>query len=68
MFTVTDMQNFNNDPKLGPTNKNYYQFGVTYNYLRNRFYVAYGRTREGYNCSGRHLPLGARLEGFHHLL
>lgn len=52
MFTVTDMQNFNNDPKLGPTNKNYYQFGVTYNYLRNRFYVAYGRTREGYNCSG----------------
>lgn len=52
MFTVTDMQNFNNDPQLGPTNKNYYQFGVTYNYLRNRFYVAYGRTREGYNCSG----------------
>lgn len=52
MFTVTDMQNFNNNPQLGPVKKNYYQFGVTYNYLRNRFYVAYGRTREGYNCSG----------------
>lgn len=52
MFTITDMQNFNHDAKLGPTTKNYYTFGVTYNYLRNRFYVAYGRTREGYNCSG----------------
>ena len=52
MFTVQDMQNFNNDPNLGPTKKNYYTFGVTYNYRQNRFYVAYGRTREGYNCSG----------------
>lgn len=59
MFTVTDMQNFNNNPELGPTNKNYYSFGVTYNYRQNRFYVAYGRTREGYNCSGgicRYVP------------
>ncbi len=52
MFTITDMQNFNSNRELGPTKKNYYSFGVTYNYLRNRFYVAYGRTREGYNCSG----------------
>lgn len=52
MFTITDMQNFNHNPELGPTTKNYYTFGVTYNYKRNRFYVAYGRTREGYNCSG----------------
>lgn len=52
MFTITDMQNFNDNPEVGPTKKNYYTFGVTYNYLRNRFYVAYGRTREGYNCSG----------------
>ena len=52
MFTITDMQNFNDNPEFGPVKKNYYSFGVTYNYLRNRFYVAYGRTREGYNCSG----------------
>lgn len=52
MFTLTDMQNFNDNPSFGPTKKNYYSAGVTYNYLRNRFYVAYGRTREGYNCSG----------------
>lgn len=59
MFTVTDMQNFNDNPAFGPTKKNYYSFGVTYTYLRNRFYVAYGRTREGYNCSGgicRYVP------------
>lgn len=52
MITVTDMQNFNSDENLGPVKKNYYTFGVTYNYRRNRFYLAYGRTREGYNCSG----------------
>lgn len=33
-------------------NKNYYNFGVTYTYRSNRFTLAYGRTREGYNCSG----------------
>lgn len=55
MFTITDMQNFTGDNIVDPEykkNKNYYSFGVTYSYLRNRFYVAYGRTREGYNCSG----------------
>lgn len=59
MFTVTDMQNFNDNPEFGPVKKNYYSFGVTYNYRQNRFYVAYGRTREGYNCSGgicRYVP------------
>lgn len=52
MITVTDMQNFNDVAEYGPVKKNYYTVGVTYNYRSNRFYVAYGRTREGYNCSG----------------
>lgn len=52
MFTIQDMQNFNDNIAYGPVKKNYYTFGVTYNYKRNRFYVAYGCTREGYNCSG----------------
>lgn len=45
MFTVTDTWN-------SARNDNFYNVLVTYNYRANRFTLGYGRTREGYNCSG----------------
>ena len=45
MFTVTDTWN-------SARNDNFYNFLVTYNLKSNRFTLGYGRTREGYNCSG----------------
>ncbi|MCM1152666.1 MAG: DUF6029 family protein [Muribaculum sp.] len=46
MFTFTDT--YNN----GTTKKNYFKGMITYNYKANRFTLGYGRTREGYDCSG----------------
>ena len=53
MITVSDMYNY------GSTKNHYYNFGVAGNYRSNRLAVSYGRTREGFNCSGgvcRHVP------------
>lgn len=46
MVTFSDMWN------CGVTDTHYYNFGVTGNYRSNRLMVSYGRTREGFNCSG----------------
>lgn len=46
MFTVSDMWN------CGGKGTHYYMAGVTGNYKSNRLMVSYGRTREGFNCSG----------------
>lgn len=46
MVTVSDMWN------CGETDTHYYNFGITGNYRSNRLMVSYGRTREGFNCSG----------------
>ena len=46
MFSVSDMWN------CGDTGTHYYMAGVTGNYRANRLMLSYGRTREGYNCSG----------------
>lgn len=45
MVTVTDTWN-------SGLNNNFYNVMVTYNLKSNRFTLGYGRTREGYNCSG----------------
>ena len=53
MFTASDMWN------CGETNLHYYQGLVTYNIGQHRIQAGYGRTREGYNCSGgvcRYVP------------
>lgn len=46
MVTVSDMWN------CGDTGNHYYMFGVTGSYKSNRLMVSYGRTRQGFNCSG----------------
>lgn len=46
MFTLSDMWN------CGGTGDHYYMAGITGNYRNNRLMLAYGRTREGINCSG----------------
>ncbi len=46
MITLSDTYN------CGVTNLNYYNASVTYSLKANRFMLGYGRTREGYNCSG----------------
>lgn len=46
MVTVSDMWN------CGDTDTHYYNFGVAGNYRSSRLLVSYGRTREGFNCSG----------------
>ena len=46
MFTISDMWN------CGETNLHYYQGLVTYNIKQHRIQAGYGRTREGFNCSG----------------
>lgn len=53
MVTMADMWN------CGRTDAHYYNFGVTGNFKSNRMMVSYGRTREGFDCSGgvcRHVP------------
>lgn len=45
MITLTDTWN-------SGRNDNFYNVMVTYNVRSNRFTLGYGRTREGYNCSG----------------
>jgi len=46
MFSVSDMWN------CGDTGTHYYMAGITGNYRANRLMLSYGRTREGFNCSG----------------
>lgn len=46
MFTIADMYN------SGVTNVHYYQGYVTFNHGSHRLQLGYGRTREGWNCSG----------------
>ena len=45
MFTVTDTYNIGKK-------MNYYSAMVTFNYRANRFSLAYGRNRAGFNCAG----------------
>lgn len=47
MFSVSDQWNCGQG-----NNDHYYMFNVTGNYRNNRLMLGYGRTREGYNCSG----------------
>ena len=52
MFSVSDQWNTEHG-------EHYYMGTVTANYKSNRLMVGYGRTREGYNCSGgvcRYVP------------
>lgn len=46
MFTLTDMWN------CGVTDEHYYQGSVTFNWNAHRLQAGYGRTREGFNCTG----------------
>lgn len=46
MIVASDMWN------CGTTDLHYYNFGVTGNFRSNRLMMSYGRTREGFNCSG----------------
>ena len=46
MFTVSDMWN------CGETKVHYYQALVTYNIKSHRIQAGYGRTSDGFNCSG----------------
>ena len=46
MFTVSDQWN------CGETDLQYYQALVTYNLKAHRFQLGYGRTDDGFNCSG----------------
>lgn len=46
MFSVSDTWN------CGGTGTHYYMAGITGNYRANQLMLSYGRTREGYNCSG----------------
>ena len=46
MFTIADMYN------SGVTNVHYYQGYVTFSHGSHRLQLGYGRTREGWNCSG----------------
>jgi hypothetical protein len=46
MATLSDMYN------SGETNIHYYKALLTYTYNSHLFQVGYGRTREGYDCSG----------------
>ncbi len=53
MFTLSDMYN------AGVTHEHYYQGSVTFNTGAHRIQLGYGRTRDGYNCTGgvcRHIP------------
>lgn len=58
MFTISDMYN------CGETKEHYYQGYVTFNYGSHRLQLGYGRTREGWNCSGgvcKRVPAGKGL-------
>ena len=46
MFSVSDMWN------CGDTKTHYYMGGISGNYKGNRLMLSYGRTRQGFNCSG----------------
>lgn len=46
MASVSDMWN------CGDTGTHYYMFGLTGTYRNNRLMLSYGRTRQGFNCSG----------------
>ena len=53
MFTVSDQYN------SGSTRTHYYQALVTFSHGAHRLQVGYGRTKDGYNCSGgvcRYIP------------
>ncbi len=55
MFTLSDMYN------CGETKEHYYQGYVTFNHGSHRLQLGYGRTREGWNCSGgvcKRVPAG----------
>ena len=53
MFSASDMIN------VGGTGNNYYMFGLTVTDRSKRLMLSYGRTREGFDCSGgmcRYVP------------
>lgn len=58
MFSASDMIN------VGGTGNNYYMFGLTGTYRGNRLMLSYGRTREGFNCSGGMCRYVPAMKGF----
>lgn len=62
MITLTDT--YNNGNKNGKK-LNYYSAMLTYNYRANRFSLSFGRTREGFDCSGGVCRLVPATKGFH---
>lgn len=58
MFSASDMIN------VGGTGNNYYMFGITGTYRSNRLMLSYGRTREGFNCSGGMCRYVPAMKGF----
>lgn len=58
MFSASDMIN------VGGTGNNYYMFGLTGTYRSNRLMLSYGRTREGFNCSGGMCRYVPAMKGF----
>jgi hypothetical protein len=58
MFSLSDMWN------TGDTGLHYYMACVTGNYKANRLMLSYGRTREGYNCSGGVCRMVPATKGF----
>ena len=62
MVGVSDEWNAGNVPGK---RDHYYMFSVTGNYRNNRLMLGYGRTRDGYNCSGgvcRYVPSSRGLQ------
>ncbi len=58
LLEISDMYN------IGETKQHYYRIGATYTEGAHRIQLAYGRTREGYNCSGgicRYVPASKGL-------
>lgn len=58
MVSASDMWN------CGGTGNHYYMFGVTGTYRSNRLMLSYGRTREGFNCSGGMCRFVPAMKGF----
>lgn len=58
MIYASDMWN------CGGSGNHYYMFGVTGTYRANRLQLSYGRTREGFNCSGGMCRRVPAMRGF----
>lgn len=58
MISASDMWN------CGGTGNHYYMFSITGTYRSNRLQLSYGRTREGFNCSGGMCRFVPAMKGF----